>query len=160
MQRAGIAALTGPQESVEARRATYERRRDTTLDCLEAVESRSEGTFFVWFKLPDGLTAETLLEEHRVAVAPGEGFGERGAGWARLSLATPDDRLELGLERDDDLDRLAGGRGRPDLVGQGDRDRCLARLVVARAGDAGGGATTADVSGARAAHGPSPARRA
>jgi aminotransferase len=99
VQRAGIAALTGPQESVEARRATYERRRDTTLDCLEAVERRSEGTFFVWFKLPDGLTAETLLEEHRVAVAPGEGFGERGAGWARLSLATPDDRLELGLER-------------------------------------------------------------
>jgi aspartate/methionine/tyrosine aminotransferase len=45
------------------------------------------------------LTPELLLEEHRVAVAPGEGFGTRGAGWARLSLATPDDRLELGLQR-------------------------------------------------------------
>ena len=38
-----------------------------------------------------GLTASALLEEHRVAVAPGEGFGERGRGWARLSLATPDE---------------------------------------------------------------------
>jgi len=99
VQRAGVAALTGPQESVEARRATYERRRDTTLDCLEAVECRSEGTFFVWFRLPDGVTPAQLLEEHRVAVAPGEGFGKNGAGWARLSLATADDRLELGLER-------------------------------------------------------------
>jgi aminotransferase len=37
--------------------------------------------------------------EHRVAVAPGEGFGARGAGWARLSLAVPDEILDRGLER-------------------------------------------------------------
>ena len=99
VQRAGVAALTGPQESVEARRATYERRRNTTLDCLTAVESRSEGTFFVWFRLPEGVSAGRLLEEHRVAVAPGEGFGAAGAGWARLSLATADEPLAVGLER-------------------------------------------------------------
>jgi aspartate/methionine/tyrosine aminotransferase len=40
-----------------------------------------------------------------VAVAPGEGFGASGAGWARISLATPDDRLDAGLER---LGRLVG----------------------------------------------------
>ncbi len=45
------------------------------------------------------MTCEHLLEDHRVAVAPGEGFGERGHGWARLSLATPDDTLDEGLER-------------------------------------------------------------
>jgi aspartate/methionine/tyrosine aminotransferase len=53
--------------------------------------------------LPDRLTAAQLLEEHRVAVAPGEGFGDRGRGWARLSLATDDDKLDLGLERLRDL---------------------------------------------------------
>jgi L-glutamine---4-(methylsulfanyl)-2-oxobutanoate aminotransferase len=99
LQRAGIAALTGPQESVEERRATYERRRDRALTALHGVETHSEGTFFVWFRLPDGVTPQRLLEEHRVAVAPGEGFGARGSGWARLSLATPDERLDLGLER-------------------------------------------------------------
>jgi aminotransferase len=99
VQRAAIAALTGPQESVEARRATYETRRDRALAALAGVDARSEGTFFVWLRLPDGTTAERLLEEHRVAVAPGEGFGARGAGWARLSLATPDATLDLGLER-------------------------------------------------------------
>jgi aminotransferase len=99
VQEAGIAALTGPQESVEERRATYERRRDRVLAELQGVDAQSEGTFFVWFRLPEGLTAETLLLEHRVAVAPGEGFGERGAGNARISLAVGDDVLEAGLQR-------------------------------------------------------------
>jgi aminotransferase len=99
LQEAGIAALTGPQQSVEERRATYERRRDRVLRQLPGLETRSEGTFFVWFRLPDGFTATRLLEEERIGVAPGEGFGERGAGWARLSLAVTDETLELGLER-------------------------------------------------------------
>ena len=99
IQEAGIAALTGPQDSVEDRRATYERRRDHALAALAGIELQSEGTFFVWFRLPDGMTADRLLAEHRVAVAPGEGFGTRGAGWARLSLAVSDDVLERGLER-------------------------------------------------------------
>ena len=59
----------------------------------------SEGTFFVWFRLPDGLTVEHLLDEHRVALAPGEGFGDRGKGFARLSLAVGDDVLDQGLQR-------------------------------------------------------------
>jgi aminotransferase len=99
VQEAGVAALTGPQGSVEERRATYERRRDRALPVLEQLEARSEGTFFVWFRLPDGITVERLLAEHRVALAPGEGFGARGAGWARLSLAVPDETLDRGLDR-------------------------------------------------------------
>jgi aminotransferase len=99
IQEAGIAALTGPQDSVEERRATYERRRDRALGALAGIELQSEGTFFIWFRLPDGMTADHLLAEHRVAVAPGEGFGTRGAGWARLSLAVSDEVLERGLER-------------------------------------------------------------
>jgi aminotransferase len=99
VQEAGIAALTGPQDSVEERRAAYERRRDRALDALGGVEARSEGTFFVWFRLPDGLTVEQILSERRVALAPGEGFGARGAGWARLSLAVTDETLDRGLAR-------------------------------------------------------------
>jgi len=59
----------------------------------------SEGTFYVWFRLPEKLTAERLLTEHRLALAPGEGFGPSGAGWARISLAVSDETLEVGLER-------------------------------------------------------------
>jgi L-glutamine---4-(methylsulfanyl)-2-oxobutanoate aminotransferase len=97
VQRAGIAALIGPQESVEERRVVYERRRDRVAAVVP--NARSEGTFFVWFPLPKGVTLESLLAEHRIAVAPGEGFGASGAGWGRLSLAVSDDRLEAGLER-------------------------------------------------------------
>ena len=99
VQEAGIAALTGPQDSVEGRRAAYERRRDRALAALRDVDARSEGTFFVWFRLPEGVTVERLLVERRLAVAPGEGFGARGAGWARLSLAVADETLDSGLER-------------------------------------------------------------
>jgi L-glutamine---4-(methylsulfanyl)-2-oxobutanoate aminotransferase len=99
VQEAGIAALTGPQGSVEERRATYERRRDRALATLGGLEGRSEGTFFVWFRLPAGVGVERILAEQRVALAPGEGFGSRGTGWARLSLAVTDETLDRGLER-------------------------------------------------------------
>jgi aminotransferase len=99
VQEAGIAALSGPQDSVEERRARYEARRDQVLEALPAVRAVSDGTFYVWLELPPNTTAVRLLAEHRVAVAPGEGFGAQGAGWARISLALSDERLALGLER-------------------------------------------------------------
>jgi aminotransferase len=102
LQRAAIAALTGPQDAVEERRATYERRRDRVVAALAGTRARtvrSDSTFYVWVELPEGMTAETLLVEHLVAAAPGEGFGAEGAGWARLSLAVSDERLDAGLER-------------------------------------------------------------
>ena len=47
----------------------------------------------------DGRLAEIRFDRPEVAVAPGEGFGSRGRGWARLSLAVTDDVLDTGLER-------------------------------------------------------------
>ena len=106
VQRAGIAALTGSQETVAERVQLYERRRDRVLAAVGDLAARCEGTFYVWIRLPDDVTPELLLAEHRLVVAPGEGFGRSGAGWARLSLATPDELIELGLER-----LVAGLRG-------------------------------------------------
>jgi L-glutamine---4-(methylsulfanyl)-2-oxobutanoate aminotransferase len=102
VQEAGIAALTGPQDSVQERVARYEARRDRVVEALRGTRVQppvSEGSFYVWFELPDGVTVETLLTEARIALAPGEGFGASGAGWARLSLAVTDEQLERGLER-------------------------------------------------------------
>jgi aspartate/methionine/tyrosine aminotransferase len=97
VQHAGIAALTGPQDSVDERVETYRRRRERVRELLPDLEC--EGSFYLWWELPEGLTPELLLAEHRVAVAPGEGFGSRGTGWARLSLAVTDEVLDTGLER-------------------------------------------------------------
>ena len=98
LQSAAIAAFEGPQDSVARRVADYERRRDLLVAALPE-RPVCEGTFFVWVRLPAGLTAERLLLEERVAVAPGEGFGPSGAGWARLSLAVDDETIELAAER-------------------------------------------------------------
>ena len=99
LQRAAIAALTGSQDTVAERRALYEARRDRVVDALAPLEPRCEGTFFVWLRLPERWTCERLLTEARVALAPGEGFGSRGHGYARLSLAVADETLDAGLQR-------------------------------------------------------------
>jgi L-glutamine---4-(methylsulfanyl)-2-oxobutanoate aminotransferase len=92
-----VAALSGDQGHVAERFEVYRRRRDVLVEGLGV--DPPEGTFYAWWRLPDGLTPEGLLEHARVAVAPGEGFGARGAGYARLSLALDDDDLAEGVAR-------------------------------------------------------------
>ena len=63
MQHAGIAALTGPQESVAERRDTYQRRRDRVLEALAGTRVAApdcEGTFYVWIQLPDDRRPTTV----------------------------------------------------------------------------------------------------
>jgi aminotransferase len=93
VQRGLAAALRSDQADVEERREAYRGRRDLLVGRLRAAGAQidlPEGSFYAWWRLPEELTPERLIEEARVGVAPGEGFGARGAGWARLSLATPD----------------------------------------------------------------------
>jgi aminotransferase len=102
VQRGLAAALRSDQADVAARRAIYWARRDLLVDALTAAGAApapAQGSFFVWWPLPDGLTAAALITETRVGVAPGEGFGAQGAGWVRLSLAVADDELAEAARR-------------------------------------------------------------
>jgi L-glutamine---4-(methylsulfanyl)-2-oxobutanoate aminotransferase len=102
LQRGLEAALRSDQSDVEVRRERYRARRDRLVAGLRAAGAEidaPEGTFYAWWRPPPGLTAERLLGEHRVAVAPGEGFGARGRGWVRLSLAVPDAEVDGSAER-------------------------------------------------------------
>jgi L-glutamine---4-(methylsulfanyl)-2-oxobutanoate aminotransferase len=102
VQRGLTAALRGDQADVAQRRAIYARRRDELVGTLRAAGAEidaPEGTFYAWWRPPDGLTPQRLIREHRVAVAPGEGFGARGAGWVRLSFALADADLAEGARR-------------------------------------------------------------
>ena len=102
IQRGLAVALRGDQADVDERREVYRRRRDTLVAALRdagAEIDAPEGTFYAWWRPPAGLTAERLLREHRIGVAPGEGFGARGAGWVRLSYALADEDLEEGARR-------------------------------------------------------------
>jgi aspartate/methionine/tyrosine aminotransferase len=112
VQRAGIAALTGPQDMVTAQIAAYRARRDVLVRGLDALEDvhcpAPSGAFYVF---PDfsailgerGLTsrdfANLLLEEHGVAVIDGAAFGRRGEGRIRISFASAQADLDAALSR-------------------------------------------------------------
>lgn len=105
VQDAAIEALLGPQE-VEELSALYQRRRDIVMPALEKIGLRAhpcKGTIFVWARVPEGYTsagfAEKVLEEANVIIAPGNAYGPSGEGYIRISLATPDDRLEEAIAR-------------------------------------------------------------
>ncbi|HEV8571721.1 MAG TPA: LL-diaminopimelate aminotransferase [Actinomycetota bacterium] len=106
VQRAAIAALTGPQDHVEELRETYARRRDLvvgTLNTLGWSLKAPKGSIYVWLPTRDGMSsaafAELLVERARVVVSPGSGYGAAGEGYARISLTVPDDRLAEAMDR-------------------------------------------------------------
>lgn len=106
LQRAGIAALDGPQGHLRATLERYRARRDLLCDGLKSIGIVIEpprGSIYVWVPVPDGHTSETftafLLEAAGVVVAPGTGYGPSGEGFVRFSLTLADDRLEEGVER-------------------------------------------------------------
>jgi aspartate aminotransferase len=114
-QRAALAALTGPQDEVEAMRVAFDARRSTIVRELNRIEGvvtpTPEGAFYVY---PDvqgllgrewgGVTpttslelADLILEQADVATVPGEAFGP--SGYLRLSYALGDDELLEGVQR-------------------------------------------------------------
>ena len=115
-QAAAVAALDGPQDLLEERRAIYRRRRDLVLDALAGAPgltcSRPEGAFYAFPSItgllgcqtPSGRVlsndedvANALLDEALVATVPGSAFAM--PGHIRLSTAASDALLEKACER-------------------------------------------------------------
>jgi LL-diaminopimelate aminotransferase len=106
LQMAGAAALAGPRGPIEEMNAIYARRRDLLVDALREIGVDVEppkGTIYVWAPVPAGHTsvsfAELMLEEAAVVVSPGSMYGPSGEGFFRMSLTTPDDRIEEAVAR-------------------------------------------------------------
>jgi aminotransferase len=106
-QRAAIEALQGDQESVEAMRSEYNRRRKLIVSGLNELGLRTfepHGAFYAFPNiaasgLDDETFAQKLLDEERVAVVPGSAFGDAGAGFVRCSYATAYEQIEEALKR-------------------------------------------------------------
>jgi alanine-synthesizing transaminase len=117
IQIASIIALNEEDGYVTEVNETYRRRRDTLMDGLERMGWKAEvpkGTMFAWAPIPDPYLemgsldfSFHLLEEAKVAVSPGIGFGPAGEGFVRFALVENEHRIAQatrGLRRA--LDRL------------------------------------------------------
>ncbi|MCS7234855.1 MAG: LL-diaminopimelate aminotransferase [Armatimonadota bacterium] len=106
VQRAGEAALRGPDEPVRDRVATFQARRDLLVAGLREAGwkvTNPRATFYVWAEVPDGFDSVTfaqhVLDRAAVVVTPGVGYGEVGDRYVRLSFTTPDHRLREAVDR-------------------------------------------------------------
>jgi len=106
IQVAAQTALTGPQDCVDELRSVYESRRNVLYAALHEIgwqAKPSQGSFFSWLPVPKGHTSQSLsdllLQEAKVVVAPGVGFGEHGEGYVRLGLLSTEARLEEAVQR-------------------------------------------------------------
>jgi aminotransferase len=106
IQAAGAEALTASQACVTELVQMYEKRRNALYLALASIgwqAKPSQGSFFTWLPIPEGYTsndfADLVLQEAKVVVAPGVGFGTNGEGYVRLALLSSEARLTEAVER-------------------------------------------------------------
>jgi LL-diaminopimelate aminotransferase len=105
VQEAGIAAMAGPQDSVDSLRRLYAERRDVLVDGLRDIGwfvDRPKATFYVWAPIPGGSTSlefSLKLLDAGVVATPGIGFGDHGEGYIRFALTVPVGVIEEAVRR-------------------------------------------------------------
>jgi LL-diaminopimelate aminotransferase len=116
IQKAAVAALTGPQDCVKTTCLAYQRRRDVLVDGLNRIGWKIEkpkATMFVWAKIPEPYTSsETftldLLKRTGVLVTPGAAFGPSGEGHVRIALVQDENEMRYSVKSIDDSGILKG----------------------------------------------------
>lgn len=102
VQYAAIAALTGPDDFIEEQRKKYEARNRALCGGLRKIGWNvpdSQGTMFVWAKIPEGYESSAdfcmkLMEKTGVIVTPGSAFGSEGEGYVRMALVVDESIIE------------------------------------------------------------------
>ena len=106
IQKAAIAALEGPLDSVKEQCRQYQARRDALCDGLASIgweKPNGKGTMFVWAKIPGNRTDSMafcmeLMEKAGVIVTPGASFGPHGEGYVRFALVLPPEKIKEAVE--------------------------------------------------------------
>ena len=118
IQIAAITALEGPQDCVEDIRLMYQSRRDVLCDGLNNIGweiEKPKATMFVWAKIPEPYRemgslefSKKLLQDAKVAVSPGIGFGEFGDDHVRFGLIENEHRTRQAVRGIRDMFRKDG----------------------------------------------------
>ncbi|MDQ3466877.1 MAG: pyridoxal phosphate-dependent aminotransferase [Chloroflexota bacterium] len=120
VQRAGLEALTGPQDAVKQMIEAFRRRRDLIVAGLNEIPGircvEPKGAFYVFPNITGtGMSskvfADLLLDEHGVAALSGTAFGDHGEGYLRLSYANSEENLKKALERIETATRATAAVG-------------------------------------------------
>ena len=106
IQYMGMEAMEMSQDAIDERNAIYEHRRDRVVQTLRDIGLDAippKASLYVWTRIPEGFTSAEftalLLDEADIVVTPGNGYGEYGEGYIRLSLTINDEDMEKGLAR-------------------------------------------------------------
>ncbi|MBI2889527.1 MAG: LL-diaminopimelate aminotransferase [Nitrospirae bacterium] len=106
IQEAGIAAFQIAGEHVRMMSGIYAERLAVVQDGLRSAGiefCRTDGTFYVWAKVPKGHTsmefAKKVLDRTGVVVTPGHGFGQFGEGYFRITITQDVARLQEAMSR-------------------------------------------------------------
>ncbi len=112
-QKAALAALNGPQDMVEEMRYTFDERRLALWKGINEIDGcaleKPEGAFYGFIDATGAMGktgikssmefCETLLEKEKMAVVPGEAFGEQYKNYIRFSFASATEDIQRGIER-------------------------------------------------------------
>ena len=101
VQKAAIAALTGPLDMVKTQCGLYQQRRDALCGGLRSIGWNvpdSHGSMFVWAPIPAKYAKSMdfcldLVEKSGVLCTPGSSFGPLGEGYVRFALTLPPERI-------------------------------------------------------------------
>lgn len=110
VQKAAVAALSGPQDCVKDACRIYQERRDALaagLRSLGFTVASPKATFYLWLKVKDSEAFTEKMLNAGIVVTPGNGFGVSGEGFVRFAITRPVDRINEAIERM----RKAGIRG-------------------------------------------------
>lgn len=106
IQVAAIKGLLGPQDAVKEVCKVYQERRDIVIETLNSMGwnlEKNKAAVYVWAPVPKGFTsasfAEYVLEKAGVVVTPGNGYGQAGEGYVRITLTVDTERLKEALQR-------------------------------------------------------------
>ena len=107
IQIAGIIALESDQKVVGDIVEVHRKRRDVLVNGLNKIGwcvEKPKGTMFVWAPIPEQYRtlgslefSKLCIEEAKVAVSPGIGFGEYGDGFVRFALVENEQRIRQAL---------------------------------------------------------------
>ncbi len=104
--QAALVAVLGDEAHMEVQKEVYRERRELLIEATAAAglvnDPASVAGLYLWLKGPESMSAYDLVgafAELGIVVAPGDFYGEAGAGRVRMSLTDTDERVEAAAAR-------------------------------------------------------------